>query len=33
MEGIIQGIIQETRAFNNSDLKLQHTNRKRTDIL
>ena len=28
MEGIIQG----TRTFNNSDLKLQHPTRRRTDI-
>ena len=28
MEGIIQG----TRTFNNSDLKLQHLTRRRTDI-
>ena len=28
MEGIIQG----TKTFNNSDLKLQHLTRRRTDI-
>ena len=32
MEEIIQGIIQETKTFNNSDLKLQHMNRRRTDM-
>ena len=29
---LMEGIIQGTRTFNNSDLKLQHLTRRRTDI-
>ena len=32
IEDRMEGIIQGTKTFNNSDLKLQHLTRRRTDI-